>query len=79
MEGMGLKLTQLLVRHLGSPLSMFGLMAGISWTHSYSYRGFILPLAIHPPLPPAHPLIRATHNITVVVKKVAQNPAMLAS
>ena len=55
MEGMGLKLTQLLVRHLGSPLCMFGLMAGISWIHSYSYRGFILPLAIHPPTPTTCP------------------------
>ena len=33
------------------------------------------PPASHPP----HPLIHAIHDITVVVKKVAQNPAVLAS
>ena len=31
------------------------------------------------PLPPTHPLIRAICDITVAVKKVAQNPAVLAS
>ena len=39
-----------------------------------------VPLASHPsphPLPPIHPLIRAIHDITVVVKKVAQNPKYL--
>ena len=30
-------------------------------------------------LPPTHPLIRAICDITVAVKKVAQNPAVLAS
>ena len=44
-----------------------------------------LPLASHPPpqppapLPPAHLLIRAICDITVTVKKVAQNPVVLAS
>ena len=34
----------------------------------------------HPhPLPPTHPLIHAIPDITVAVKKVAQNPAVLAS
>ena len=32
-----------------------------------------------PTSPPAHPLIRAICYITVAVKKVAQNPAVLAS
>ena len=32
-----------------------------------------------PPPPPTHPLIRAICDITVAVKKVAQNPAVLAS
>ena len=32
-----------------------------------------------PPLPPTHLLICAICDITVTVKKVAQNPAMLAS
>ena len=36
------------------------------------------PLASHPP-PPPHPLIHAILDITVAVKKVAQNLAVLAS
>ena len=40
-----------------------------------------LRLPTHPrhPLPPAHPLIHAIPDITVTVKKVAQNPAVLYS
>ena len=43
-----------------------------------------LRLPTHPrrpptPLPPAHPLIDAIPDITATVKKVAQNPAVLAS
>ena len=39
-----------------------------------------LPSASHMPPPPfSHPLIHATHDITVTVKKVAQNLAVLAS
>ena len=38
-----------------------------------------LPSASHPPLPPTHPLIHAIPDITATVKKVAQNPAVLAS
>ena len=43
------------------------------------------PSASHPPLPPptplppTHPLIHAIPDITVTVKKVTQNPAVLAS
>ena len=37
------------------------------------------PSASHPPPPPCHPLIYAIPDITVTVKKVAQNPAVLAS
>ena len=33
MEGMGLEFTPVVVRRLLSPLSMFGPMAGTSWTH----------------------------------------------
>ena len=33
MEGMGQKFTPVVVKHLLGTLSMFGLMAGISWTH----------------------------------------------
>ena len=34
MEGMGLKLTSVVVSYLVGALSMFGPMAGISWTDS---------------------------------------------
>ena len=38
-----------------------------------------LQLSTHPNhLPPTHPLIHAIRDITVVVNKVAQNPAVLA-
>ena len=39
------------------------------------------PSASHPPpaTPHRHPLIHAIHDITVAVKKVAQNPAVLAT
>ena len=37
------------------------------------------PLATPTPLPPTHPLIHAIPDTTVAVKKVAQNPAVLAS
>ena len=33
MEGMGLKLTPVVVRRLLGPWRMFKLMAGTSWTH----------------------------------------------
>ena len=38
-------------------------------------------LPTHPatPIPPAHPFIRAICDITVTVKKVTQNPAVLAN
>ena len=63
-------------------------MTSTSWTHiatPNSPIGGFNPLpASHPqapptPLPPAHPLIHAIRDITVVEKKVAQNPVVLAS
>ena len=33
MEGMGMKLTSVVVKRLLVPLSMFGHMAGTYWTH----------------------------------------------
>ena len=41
--------------------------------------GYNPPLAAHPSLPPTHPLIDSIGDITVVVNKVAQKPAVLAS
>ena len=65
------------MRHLLGPLSMFGPVAGTSWTHYMASpnspnRGFNLPPAAHPPpppLPPTHPPILATGDIAVVVNK----------
>ena len=61
MEGIGLKYTPVVVRHLLGPLNMFGLMADTSSPNIYS-RGFNLPLT-------TYPLIRSTCDITVVMKK----------
>ena len=55
------------------------------WTHSIAvcvFNGSLnLPLTSHSPLPPPppHSLIHAICDITVAVKKVAQNAAVLAS
>ena len=39
-----------------------------------------LQLSTHPtPLPPSYPLVHTTRDITVVMKKVVENPAVLAS
>ena len=52
------------------------------WTHSIAvcvFNGSLnLPLTSPPP-PPPHSLIHAICDITVAVKKVAQNAAVLAS
>ena len=57
MEDMGQKFSPVIASHILSPLSMFGPMAGTSWTHSYSLnstnRGFSpLPAT---PFPTTHP------------------------
>ena len=85
MEGMGLKFTPVIVRCLLSPLSMFRSIAGIKLVvlianPNNPNRGYNLPPAsLPPPPPPAQPFICATHDITVVVNKAAQNSAVLAS
>ena len=75
MEGMGLKLTPVVVRCLLGPLSMFGSIAGtlglIARPNSPN-GGYGLPLTAHlphcPPHPPPNhpPLICATHDIMVL-------------
>ena len=62
---------------LGLRLALLGLMA----TPNSPIGRYNPPPASHAtcPLYPPHPLIRAIHDITVVVKKVAQNPVVLAS
>ena len=85
MGGMGLIFTPVLVRRLLRPSSRV-------WAYDWHFLDSWLlqtvqmdgvtrlRLPTHPtPLPPAHPLIHAIRDITVVVKKVAQNPAVLAS
>ena len=82
MAVMGLKLVPVLVKRLLGPPGLSGLIAGDYWTCSYSKQStegvtyLRLPaLPHHPP----HPIICATHDIIVVVKMVAQNPAVLAN
>ena len=76
MEGMeGLKFTPVVRRHLLGPPRVFG-PTSCTLTH------LRLPTLPHysPHPPPTHPpLILAIHDITVVVNKVDQNPAVLAS
>ena len=75
-EGMGLKLTPVVVRCLLGP----DLCRLIASPNSPNKKFNPPPAAHHsPPLTPPHPLTHATHDITVVVKKSAQNPAVLAS
>ena len=74
------------LKALQSCLGLWLVLLGLIATPNSPIGRYGLPPASHPPRPlhpptppPAHPLIRAIHDITVVVKKVAQNPAVLAS
>ena len=87
MGGMGLIFTPALVRHLLRPSSLvwaydqYFLDSYVATPNSPNGR-VNPPPASHlppPPNPPTHPFIRAIRDITVVVKKVAQNPKVLAS
>ena len=78
MEDMGLKFTPVIARYLWGILSMFLLHELIASANSPN-EGFNLPPAAHPPLHLPHPLSHFISDITVVLKKVAQNPAVLAS
>ena len=73
------KFTPIAVSCLLGPLGLW--LFGRIDSQNTPNGGYKPPLAVHPPplSPTAHPLICATHDITVVVKKVAQNPAVLAS
>ena len=79
MVGMGLKFTPVIGRHLLHHSSMLGPMAGTSATHSLSKKQgstHIHP-SIHPlPLLPSNPLQCTISDITVVLKEVAQTPAV---
>ena len=84
MGGMGPIFTLVLVRCLLGPLGLSGPMTCTSWTHRTSkqscWRLWPIPGCPPTPTPSCHPsLIREICDITVVVKKVVQNPAVLAT
>ena len=75
-------------QQLSRPVLWIVAVCATYWTHTTTVCVLMVALtrlrlhtqpATPTPLPPAHPLIRAICDITVAVKKVAQNPAVLAS
>ena len=70
-------------QRLSWPILWTVTVCAIYWTHTTAvcvFNGSLNPpSASHPPPPPPHLLIRAICDITVAVKKVALNPAVLAS
>ena len=73
-------------QQLSRPVLWFVAVCATYWTHTTAVCVLMVALTrlwlpTHPrhPLPHPHTLIRAICNITVAVKKVAQNPAVLAS
>ena len=72
-------------QRLSQPVLWIVAVCATYWTHTTVVCVLMvaltcLLLSTHPRhLPPTHPLIRAICDITVTVKKVAQNPAVLAS
>ena len=72
-------------QRLSRPILWIVTICATYWTHTSAVCVLKitltrLQLPTHPchPLPPSHPLIRAICDITVTVKKVAHNPAVLA-
>ena len=73
-------------QRLSRPVLWIVAVCATCWTHTTAVCVLMvaltrlrLPTQPTTPLPPPHPLIRAICDITVAVKKVAQNPAVLAS
>ena len=75
-------------QRLSWPIQWIVSVCATYWTHTTAVCVLMvaltrLQLPTHPatphPLPPTHPFIRAICDITVAVKKVTQNPAVLAS
>ena len=71
---------------LSQPVLWIVAVCATYWTHTtavcilmVALTHLQLPTHPHHPQPPSHPLIRAICDITVAVKKVAQNPTVLAS
>ena len=87
MEGMGLIFTPAVVIHLLGPLRMLEPIHILAFLQLITSRntpngGFNPPPVTHTsssPTLPAHAFIHVMCDITVVVKKVTQNPAVLAS
>ena len=91
MEGMGLKLTPVIVMCMSLRLSRHVWAYSWHFLDSQLVQTVLIESLTHlrlPTLPyhplhlsclPAHLLLHATCDITVPVKKVAQNPAVLAS
>ena len=70
-------------QRLSRPILWIVIVCATYWTHTTAVCVLMvvvtcLWLPTHPP-PPSYPLICATCDITVAVKKVAQNPAVLAN
>ena len=72
-------------QQLSRPILWIVAVCAIYWTLTTAvcvFNGSLNPpLAshhCHTPLPPTHPLIYAICDVTVTVKKVAQNPGVLA-
>ena len=82
MEGMGLILTSVLVRHLLGSLGLSETITSTSLTHNIgaSNSPIIRYSITHfgcPSISTTHPLICTIHDIIMVVKIVAQNSAVL--
>ena len=81
MGGMGLIFTPVLVTHL---LGLLGLSGPMTCTFGFIDTQTVLLkditcLQLPNPLPPAHTLIHTIRDITAVVEKVTQNPAVSAT
>ena len=67
-------------QQLSRPVLWFVAVCATYWTHTTAVCVLMVALThLRLPTHPRHPLIRAICDITVAVKKVAQNPAVLAS
>ena len=66
-------------QRLSRPILWIVAVCATYWTHTTAVCLLMVGLTHLQGFPPTHPLIRAICDITVAVKKVAQNPAELAS
>ena len=67
-------------QRLSRPVLWIVAVCATYWTHTTAVCVLMVALTcLRLPTHPHHPLIRAICDITVAVKKIAQNPAVLAS